>query len=367
MSGNVDKKLLAAYAALKKRADAGDPSAKADLAKLAADPKAVMQIRAASARTKQRTQNNIAGLVALTQVQGDSEEEVDEYVPGTDDIEDADRAHRQLPPGSGDLEHKAALRHNRAAVLNQQAPFSNTNPPDVVNGMQGNAAIVQPGQLIQVCNYQGDDAHCAPLTLSVFPVQQLHIEDAGSNGVGPIDVPTFRPFARIRFGCKGAAAEALIDIGTGFQLTVAGSMTTIEVGLHDDVSGTPLNQFDLQYQSMKLAGMISAFKPIVRTAPLTYTVYADAIAGAGTTFYYIPPFAKSVLFVKNGVSIATDVHLVVSSLSVNDPNAQYEIDIPANAQQTVPLLLSGNASFVSATNAGGTADITGQFIFELDI
>lgn len=263
-------------------------------------------------------------------------------------------------PGADSLDVKAALRKTRLGMLNQQAPFVATNPPSVLAGISGNQATVKPGELHQVCFWQGDDAHASTVSLAIAPVQQQATTDQDfvtaplslGSGLGN------RPYARIQFGTKGFSVAAFVDIGTGVQLDVCASMVTIEVGLKINPNITT--------PAMQLAGMIGSFKPIMRTAPLLYTLYADDTGVVNTNIYPVPPFAKRVWFIKQ--SIADVVTLNVVNFAHSPPgNFEYQgvATIAANTQMADAIVLPGDAVAVSATNAAGNAQ--GRFVFELGL
>jgi hypothetical protein len=357
---------LKAYLELRKRATAGDPTAKAEIAKIAANPTAIAVLKHAA----QSLHRTASAVQAITQVQGaaaaaaadvDDEQLDDESeIYSGDELDDADRAHRQLPPGSGDLEHKALLRKMKQVAAGQVAPLSNTNPSAVFNaGVLGNQATVSPGDLQQVVNFQSDDSETTTLALVIAPVQQQVTTDLDFVSdpllLGP--VLGNRPYARVQFGNRGFSQFAYIDIGTGAQLTVSGSMVTVEVGLKVNPN--------IATAAMQLAGMISSFKPIMRTSPLTFTLYADDGGVVSTNIYPVPPFAKRVTFIKQ--NIADVVTLKFLNFFETPPgNFEYPWStIATNAQQADPILLPNDVFAVSATNANGNAQ--GRFVFELGI
>lgn len=281
-----------------------------------------------------------------------------------DEIAEADRVHHQLPPGSDSLDHKAMLRRMKQAASNAVAPLANTNPSAVFGaGMLGNQATVRPGELKQVVNYQAADSETTTMTLVIAPVQQQVTTDKefvtnplDLNGAGILGN---RPYARVQWGNKGFSQAAFVDIGTGQQFTLSGTMLTIEVGLKINPNITT--------PSMQLAGMIASFKPIMRTAPLTFTVYADdVIVAPPINIYPIPPFAKKVWFIKQ--TIGDVVTLNVINFAHSPPGVfEYQAGAPiaANTQMTDPIILPNDAVAISATNAAANAQ--GRFVFELGI
>jgi hypothetical protein len=329
---------LVALMNLAKRAQQGDPRAQMELQKLRA-----MLAGGVLNRAAEDAADAVIG----------AHEEAEELRAG-DDLEMAAYIAEADVPGADELTRKAALRSNRLGNLNEQAAFTNQNPPSVLAGISGNQAEVAPGELTQVCNWLGDDAHTSTLSLVIAPSQQLITSDGDTVNGYPTNFEA-RPYARIQFGNKAFAVAALVDIGTGIQLDVSGSMVTIEVGLKaipaGAVSGT-----------MKLAGMISSYKSIMRTAPLYYTEFSDDATILNQ--FKVPPFARRVIFEKFDVS----KHVTLRALAPSPvSNNKYDFDIPANSQQTVPLPLAGDIQLIQAFDVATDENAAGRFLFELGL
>lgn len=334
--------------------------------------KAVTAVRVLNARAKMGDKRAVLELAKLRArlaggaLAGDlvvgAAQDVDELRRG-DDLELADAVAQEADFAGDDLARKAALRKARLGNLAEVAPFTNQNPPSVLSGTVGNSATVKPGQLVEVANFQTDDAHSTTLSIVVAPVQQqattnqdfVTAPSALGAGLGN------RAFARIKFGNRGFAVAAFVDIGVGQQLDVSGSMCTVEVGLkvNPNITTSP----------MQLAGMIGAYKPIMRTAPLTFTLYADDTGAVSTNLYPIPPFAKKVWFIKQTQSDVVTLEIV--NFAHSPPgNFQYiptpAATIPANTQMSGdPIILPADAIAISAATAAANAE--GRFVFELGI
>lgn len=308
--------------------------------------------RAGNPHARQALRGLMAQLATPTVVGRTVDEELAERAG--DDLEMADLVAQESDFAGDDLARKAATRNARLGAINQQAQFVSTNPPGVLAGISGNQATVAPGELIQVANAQVDDAHTTTLSIVIAPVQPLVTADSDAVSGYPTNFEA-RPYARVRFGNKAFATAALVDIGGGVQFDVSGSMVTIEVGLHaipaSAVSGV-----------MQLAGMVSSYKSIMRTAPLYYTLYVDDTSVLSQ--FKVPPFARSVTFLKFDAS----KHVTLRALAPSPvTNNKYDIDLPANSQQTVPLPLTGDIQLLQAFDNATVQNAAGRLIFELGL
>ena len=297
----------------------------------------------------------------------EQEEDVVGVYEGTDDTDLAQQI-KDAYPTADDLTHKSLLRAKKQANINAAAPFTSTNPVSVLSGTLGGQLTVNsglgggigvatpPGSPAQTANWVGDDSETCPITITLAPVQQIGTFTLSTRRPGA------RPYAIIQFGTRGMMVQAQVDIGTGCQLTVSGSSCTVQVALDGYTAGAdiPLND----QISMILAGMISAFNPIFRTAPLTRTIYfdgADAAAGIAT----VPPFAKNVKFWRND---STAGPVTFTFFDSGEP--RYTYTLPATTGDGVtgymfnPIPLDGSIISVGFNGAG-----TGQscLIFELDL
>lgn len=342
MSGKRDQmQALRLYVDLKKRADAGDPRAKLEVAKIAANPTAVAVLRRLADSVK--SAQALALVATLTQptevVVGE-----DEYEAGADDLEDAAHAHRQLPPGADDLDHKALLRKVRQANQNNVAPAVNTNPPSVFTGSMGNSQSVTTGDNpVQVALWQGaaEETRAISATFSA-----AFVPDALAAGA-------VKPFGIITFGNRGFVATAEVDIGQGgCQLTVAASAVTLQVGMDPAAVGE-------NNATLLLSGMLG-FNTIVRTAPLTRTLYLDGAQTTASGALRIPAFAKAVWLERSKLSDALTMNIQNAGLATLSQFA-----LLANAYQTWPIILPNDAFYISITGGDGTGKA--RLIFELGL
>ena len=299
----------------------------------------------------------------------EQEEDVVGVYEGTDDTDLAQQI-KDAYPTADDLTHKSLLRAKKQANAAAAAPPVSTNPASstgaVLGGQltvysapgMGNGVATPPGSPLQTANWVGDDSETCPITITLAPVQQI----GALSGLYTARQPGPRPYAIIQFGTRGMLVSAQVDIGTGCQLTVSGSSCTVQVCLDGYTAGANIPLGD--QVSMILAGMVSAFSPIFRTAPLTRTIYFDgAQAAAGSTI--VPPFAKSVKFWRNN---STSGPVTFTFFDSGEP--RYTYTLPATTGDGVtgymfnPIPIDG--SIVSVAFSGADS---GQscLIFELDL
>lgn len=341
MSGNVDKKLLTAVLDLQARASKGDPKAKEDLARITADPKAVLRIKAAAARVRKAAEFASALSALPEAVQGDEGEEI-EVVYGADEVDTADHVHSKMPFGSDSLDFKAALFKHRMSTLGAQAPFRRDNPPSILSGGSslGNYQIVSSGEDPKdVANWAGEDAETTCVSCTFAPVEYL-TQVSGST--------SFRPFGTVRFGNRGFSAFAEVDVGLGVQFTVSASQVRLQVGM-DPVSAALTIP-----GTMKLTGMVSGFKPIVRTAPITRTRYIDDVTGGTSVTVSIPPFSKEVWVYRTTTSAAMTVVVLDEATT-----PIYSVALAGGVVSLDPIMLSNDAVYVQvvAPGAAGAGDL----------
>lgn len=256
-------KALAILSELQKRAQAGDPKAQRQLLRLA---------------DQAQRQQEVLGRVAMEEAL-EAEERILRH--SGDELDNAEFLARKMEHAD-ELTRKMALRNHKWQGLNQQAPFTRTNPVSILAGQIGNQQAVSVGQSPQqVAFWGGDDAETMPITVVFAPVNPNITPDIGLGGNAPI-----RPFGRVRFGTRGFLVEALVDIANGVEFTVAGSQCTLEVGL-DDTSNLGTIP-----DPVPMAGMLS-FRQVEKPLPITRTVFFDNPGGAATSgILRIPSFAR---------------------------------------------------------------------------
>jgi hypothetical protein len=276
---------------------------------------------------------------------------VESSIYAEDDLDRADRIAGAGPQSGGQgagLDQKVSLRANKWNELVKSAHFVRTNPPSVLNGILGNQATVGLGEQKQVVNWGGEDSETLPCTITCAPVSDP--QPVGANA-------TFRPFAKIRFGTKGFLVNAEVDIGRGMQLTVSGSSVTVMVALPPSLQIPP---YELP-PTMQIAGMLS-FYPIVRTVPITRTLYIDTPIGQGSTALFIPPFSKQLRLAKQVIGVGATINILDSS--GNSTLGTYLV--PAGTQMTSPILLPNGAEIITLSDTATPANsVAGTLIFEL--
>jgi hypothetical protein len=279
--------------------------------------------------------------------------EPEEDVFALDEIEQADFIAQKMHAADS-LTRKAMLRQHKWKGLDDVAKFARINPSSCLHGTLGGQQQVFQGQQLQVANWGGDDVETTPITITLSAVQQLGF--SGAPKVAFTAPRFFRPFGIIQFGTRGFLVKAEVDIGLGTQFTVSGSQCTVQVALPADVRAVadPTN-FNI---SMKLAGMLSFF-PVVRTTPVTRTIFADTVA-AGKTTFVAPAFAKNVIVWRNPTTEPFTLDFLDS-----DGFGLYTAAFAGGVNMTIPIVLSDDVVYVEYNDTGaGTANL--RMIFELE-
>lgn len=321
---------------LQQKAAAGDPRAKALLAKTLA------AVRERMAQQEMLNQVESGALDHLL-VQPGAEEVagLDDDGNVRDELDVADDLLR-LNPTADDLSHKSSLKQHQKDAQASIAPHYNPNPSSVSKGTLGGQDRVPTGENRQVANWPGDDSETRPVSIVFAPVQQI--------GETPNEPPILRPFGIIQFGTRGFLTRAEVDIGLGCQFTVPASAVTLQVAMEPS---TPPG-------SMILAGMLS-FNPIVRWSPITRTLYGDQVGWVGTSVapFIVPPFAKNVSFWRNPITTAVTLFFLDSSGAES-----YRVVLAANTIMTDPIPLSGDIVSIG-TDVGLVGLTSAKLIFGL--
>jgi hypothetical protein len=195
--------------------------------------------------------------------------------------------------------------------------------------------------------WAGEDHETKPVTIMFAPVQQVILP--------PPLVATpayFRPVGRIFFGTRSFANQIDVDMLRGCQLTLPASQVSLQVGLDPIPAGS-------QDINVLLGGGLS-FLPIVRTAPLTRTIYFDPVVGSPSLPVIIPFFAKRVVLLTNAGGAAvltfTDAAAAVAIATVTYASGAASLAIPVD--------IPNDATFILLTGLDG---VTARLIFELAV
>jgi len=252
-----------------------------------------------------------------------------------------------------DFDQEFQLLGTTRAELNAVAPFTRSNPPTLLNSVLGSQAIASnaPGSLaVNVANWIGDDAETTPVTVTFYEVQAFQISAPKASGI-------FRPYGIVKFGTRGVLATAEVDMDQ--QFTISGSQVTLEVAMEITSGGTT--------ETMLLAGMLS-FKPVVRTAPVTRTLYLGSIADAASVTVTVPNFAKSVTVWRGTAAVDTVACTIAFLDTIGLAGTYYIYTLAAGAYNNDPIPIAGNVRQITVTNNNGAGQASTFFcIFNLGI
>lgn len=269
-----------------------------------------------------------------------------------DNIDELDLAETvaEMNPTSDQLQHLANLHAIKHEMLNRQAPFSRTNPPSVLKGTLGNQYSFSPGEQKQVAAWTGEDAETLPVSICFAKINDPNT---------PRNVNWCKPYGVgiIQFGTKSSLLTAEVDIGLGCQLTVPASMVTLQIrSVPRTIAALAVDPFPMIF-----SGMLS-FNPILRTQPVTRTVFSDDPLALATSFR-IPAFAKSLRVVKRDAAQLARQAIITFFDDDFGPCGYFVI--AAATQQADSFMVPPNATSFTITDAIAV-NIGCAAIFELE-
>lgn len=270
-----------------------------------------------------------------------------------------DRAQALHDAGGDDLGQEALLLQQRRKAVNDEAPFVRAIvPQSMMKGLGGSiGTVTQPaapsgavifGGQSPTPSVNGPQLQFTPVQVANWTGQDDIESMAVSVSFSPVEPPAatvgsaLRPYGIVDFG-NGSLQRLYVDIGSGIQLTVPASRVLLSVGL-DPVAGVGIGSV----LSTQIAGQIG-FNPIVRTQPLTRTVYLDTLSAAVAKVWR-PPFATGVMVVRNSPS-STSINL---NFIDSQGTSLYEFDLATSANMTDPVPLTSDVVEIDVTKTGGS-------------
>ena len=324
---------LGMIAKLQRAAAAGNPRAKAELAKLTA-AFAQAQIVGDGEEEEAAEDESVIG----------EGEEAEMYIQG-DQLEQADRLLSGPLRHVDSLTQKAMLRRHRDSAVNLAAPPTNTNPPSAQGALFGNQGTPDSTKNpIELARWTADaDIECTNFTVTAALVRAFTNDFALQL--------TSRGFLLIQWGTRGLAFNIEVDIGQGCELTLTGSNVSVSVFCEPTVQLASTYTTGLPYS----VGI--SFRQGNRTAPLTRTKVLDLLGGSPGEFI-IPPFAKRFWVMSQPTSNLT-INVREQDSSILASWVQ-----PAGVPPTTPYILPGSIANLDVTPV---ANSTVTVVFELDV
>jgi len=192
-------------------------------------------------------------------IEVDSDEQEEEALG--DDLADRIRQREDAVVGSGGSEIAMLQQVGEAHkdALSAVARNVRINPPSAYRALLGGKALCSPGQApVEVINWVGDDVEATPVTITVSPYPAIYRGPA----VAALTQTGFG-FARIQWGTRDSLHTVDVDVGSGFQVTIAASVVYVSVFLD------PLSKL-LDNTKFGISASLGFFTGN-RTRPLTYT------------------------------------------------------------------------------------------------
>jgi hypothetical protein len=277
-------------------------------------------------------------------LRADGDENVEEREEGGDDLAQIVGFREAAAIGEDGRPVSDLTRLYRADVAAKQeliarAPYARINPESAYSGMLGGQGTLvtnaQGGtpEAIQVVNWVGEDVESCPVTLTLTP---LYFTPAGelvavSGGI--------LAQAVIRWGTRDGTQEAIVDLGSGVQLTLGASAVQVSLRF---ASGS------VAQGGCRLTASL-AFYPCVRTTPLTFTSYAT-ITNGGTSTIQRPAFASHLYIEREGTEAFT-----VGFYDTLANGAIYTRAVAAAAYLNDPIKLSNDVASIIVTNSGASS------------
>lgn len=288
---------------------------------------------------------------------------VDITEPETEDSDFGDLIRQQHAAmeeaGGDDLAAGSILKGQNKAAATAAAPATTTNPLSALDSPLGNQVTLAIGDLKEIARWTGQTIETRDVTIIAAP-KTLNIALPG-------DVPfsgEFRPYVLASFGSQGYLTTVEVDLCSGAQFTVTGSMVVLQIGLVAFGTNAAANTITLD-----VVGMLS-FSTCMRTAPITRTLYFDNVVAAfGSTAQIIPAYARRFTVFR---SDPANVLVISVGGTLGITNATYIVPASSNTGGEVSPMntfnLPGNFSNIFIQRQSGGADGTQvQLVFELGI
>lgn len=236
----------------------------------------------------------------------------------------------------------------QAQALQDQAPFTRTNPPSALAGILGSSMFrAASDPPVTVAYWVGDDAESCPVTVTLSPAGQVSV-----SGLAALS-----PYAIVQWGTRACTNTIEVDIGKGVQFTVGGSQVTVSVALDSPGFSTP--------NGMTLAGMLS-FQEAASHGPALTRSKAVAVSGNSNQVIAVPPFARSVQFWEElppGPGVSTAFRLEFwNSLSIS----QYIYVNTVGSYMLTPIPLTSSITQINVVDTVGGGH-NGVLVFQLGL
>lgn len=242
-----------------------------------------------------------------------------------------------------DLQAHAQLADAERRVANKAAPFVCPNPPSWDRGTLGQTVTLKAGASIasgsvfyvafadgepqMVAHWLGDDREVCAITVTVAPTP-------------PLPSAILRAVAQIQWGVHGAKYEILVDVGSGFELSLSASNAYVSVFLEGGIYTSLPASSNTDYPVSGNIGFGSADREQSSVRSLRGLV----TAAAAVTFVR-PAFAATLLAVEQDVAGAITLDFLDGSGGVLFTRA-----LAAGASIVQPIAMQSDVASVRVTN-----------------
>lgn len=272
----------------------------------------------------------------------------------------AEAQHNAEGDANDDLQAHAQLAEAEQRVERADAPFACINPPSFNRGTPGQTVTLKPGTSVfdlagltftiedgepqLVAFWSGLDREVCPVTVTCAPVLPIA-------GVANANNSFIRATAVVKWGAHGAKFQAVIDVGTGFEIVVNASNVFLEVFLEGAVWALASGLIVPATREYLVAGSVGTY-PAMRTQPAVRSLRADLIAASLSATFDRPAFAATVVGVERIASPFDMTFLDANGVALSTRS------FLATEFITTPIVMYGPVVSVMITDTGAGSQYT---------
>lgn len=250
----------------------------------------------------------------------------------------------------GDLDIGVRERQIARDDFEGHAKSVNINPYSGYGALFGSQATVTSGNLSDfVASWSGEEHDARAVIVTVAPPlleYGTRFPTATDSGLNTI---SYRGYARIQAGSRANMVDIEVDLGQ--QVCVSGSAVYCQIGVRAAPTGTVAGTLT--------SGASLSFGPKATATPVTITQFVDALGAGQSTIPAIPRWARRLWVYRTPVTEAMTV-----SFTPTGGSGGAQISIAANTTPAGPIVVPGDAFFISVDNNGANT-INARLVYEL--